>query len=103
MYEEDGCVFYSVNLSLGDITQKGMSKVSPIRKVEAVRDGDLFFKKLFPLLNSNFVCNGKFSPVLFPIKYINERFADIRKKEEEERIRKSEKKEGQINDNEQNC
>ncbi|OUS11654.1 hypothetical protein A9Q93_11080 [Nonlabens dokdonensis] len=70
-YIENGKLFYYVG-TIGDGMRTKIGRASVIREISGFLDGPIFFDKMLPLMNVDFVRYGDLTVIPFPFKYLRE-------------------------------
>lgn len=70
-YFNEGILHYYVG-TIGEGIKTSIAKASVVRKIVNVDDSPLFFSKLLPLMNVDFVKYGDLTVIPFPFKYLRE-------------------------------
>lgn len=70
-YSMDGKLYYYVG-SIGEGMRTKISRASVIREISSFNSAPIFFDKLLPLMNVDFVRYGDLTVVPFPFKYLRE-------------------------------
>ena len=71
MFEKDGGLYYFVG-TVGLGMQSTVANAANIRRIESYNGAPLFFEKLLPLMNVDFVHNERLTVKPFPFKYLAE-------------------------------
>ena len=70
-YNKDGKMYYFAGV-IGEGMQAKIERAVNIREIQPYNNSKLFFEKLLPLMNVNFVRNGQLTVIPFPFKYLRE-------------------------------